>query len=218
MGMQTISDFSDRAVSLIPNYMLKNKAGAVSYFTQEMMAFGDQVQALETAIMAIYLCRGIDAAVEYEYSQTLDDIGSIVGCPPHIVDGSATMSDGDYALALRAQIQMNASQGEPERLISAIQFLTAPAGDTPSKIDFVAYQPASVCLNVDNPEVIPIYLQQVMDKVKAAGVALTVQISTDHMFCFSLDGFTPWYTGGKGFRPTSASSDGGQLASPIFME
>lgn len=218
MGLQTISDYSARALSLIPNYMLRNKAGDVSYFAQEMMALGDQVQALETAIMAVYLYRGIDAAVSGVYSQTLDDIGTIVGCPPHIVGGSSTMSDADYAIALRAQISMNTSQGEPERLISALQFLTTEPGGAASKVDYIRINPASVCLNIEDPAVVPSFLEQTMNQVKAGGVAISVQQSTARPFCFSVDGSTPWFPNGKGFGDNPTDVNGGQLAYSLFTE
>jgi hypothetical protein len=231
MGMQTIPNYSDRAISLLPEFMKRNKAGDVSYFAQEIMAFADQIQALETAIMAVYLYRGIDAAVSGGYSQTLDDIGGIVGCPAHIVAGSLTMTNAEYAIALRAQIQMNASRGEPERLIAAIQFLSTSPGGTSCKVDYIQMQPASAVLNLENPSwpdflgkdlsgslaLIPFW-QQVMDKVKAGGVALSVQQSSSRPFCFSIDGATPWYSNGKGFGNNSTDVNGGQLATPLFTE
>jgi len=174
------------------------------------MAFGDQVQALETAIMAIDLYRGIDSALAGGYSQTLDDIGAIVGCPAHIVDGSPSMADSDYAVALRVQILINASQGEPERLIAALQFLSTTPGSTPTKIDYWEQYVARACLNVRDPQQFSTVLQQVMDIVKAGGVALEIQETEEPAFIFGGDRMTdadpgeeddtdPYYSNGEGF-------------------
>ena len=224
MVMTPITDYADRAESLTPQFLKKNADGDQSNFAKEMRAFADQVQALEDAAFLVYLTRGIDSALAYGIAQSwasntnpvLDDIGSIVGAP------RKKLSNVDYALAIKAQIQMNASQGEPERLIFALQQMITTPGNAFPKINLTEMQPATVILSIENPEdPLPTYtwlIQQTMDKVKAAGVALEVQKSTARPFCFSVDGATPWYANGKGFGNNSTDVNGGELATPIIRE
>jgi hypothetical protein len=183
-----------------------------SNFSLEMQAFGDHVQAIETAAFAVYLYRGIDAALAMGYSSTLDDIGSIVGAPRY------EYSDIDFAIAIKAKIQMNASQGEPERLISALQNIMTIPGNNLVKVDYFEGQPARVFMNVELQEIIPANLQYILDGVKSAGVALSIQQSKSRPFCFSANGTTPWYANGKGFGNNDTDENGGQLATPLFTE
>jgi hypothetical protein len=220
MPLEIMTDYENRAESLIPQFLKSDSAGNQSNFAKEMRAFAYQVQLIENAALGIYAIRGIEAALDYgiEYgwpadvNPFLDDIGSIVGAPRQ------TSLNVDYALAIKAQIQINASKGEPERLIMAIQQIVTIPGNTAPKIDYIDMQLASVCLNIENPQVIPWHLKQSMDKVKSAGVSLEIQQSTARPFCFSLDGATPWYSNGKGFGNNSSDINGGQFATPLLRE
>lgn len=222
--MTPITDYANRAESLTPQFLKKNADSDQSNFAKEMRAFADQVQELEDAAFIVYTYRGIDSALAYGADQgwasnvnpVLDDIGSIVGAPRQ------SLLNVDYALSIKAKIQMNASQGEPERLVAALQQIITTPGNNHPKIDLIEIQPATVCLNLENPEnPLPIatwLIQQTMDKVKTAGVALEIQKSTARPFCFSVDSATPWYSNGKGFGNNSTDVNGGQLATPLFTE
>jgi hypothetical protein len=220
MASTKITDYAARAESLTPQFLKKNADGDQSNFALEMSAFAGQVQALENAAFQVYLYRGIDAALQYgidqgwdvNTNQLLDDIGSIVGAPRQ------GETNANYSVAIKAQIQMNASQGEPERLISALQQIVTDPGSTSPVIDFIAMQPARVCLNIELPQQIPWYMQQVMDKVKSGGVSLEIQQSTERPFCFSVDGTAPWFANGKGFGINASDVNGGELATPLIRE
>lgn len=220
MSIIPITNYEDRAESLVPEFLKRDALlGDRSFFTAEVRAFAAQVQVLENTIMDVYLYRGIDSALIYGAAHgfgdsatenpILDGIGDIVGQPRNL------LSNAKYAIMIKAKIQMNATQGEPERIIAALQAITTTPGNTPKHIDYQNSFPAGITLTVENPDVIPSRLQDIMESVVSGGVSVVIHQRGGRPFCFSLDGVHPYYASGKGFGINSTDPNGGQLAYPI---
>ena len=92
------------------------------------------------------------------------------------------MSDTDYIPLLVAKIQMNASGGEPERLIAALKALT-----NTTTVNYHDYYPCLVSLEFAGTSVID-NLWTFMKRLVAAGVALRlVQVDATTPFTFDSD-------------------------------
>ena len=217
MAIIPITNYSDRAQSLVPEFLKRDALlGDKSFFVEEVRAFAAQVQLLEDAAMDVYLYRGIDSALIYGAANgfgndatanpILDGIGDIVGQPRNL------MTNVQYAVMIKAKIQMNATQGEPERIIAALQAITTTPGNTPKRVHFQNSFPAGVTLTVENPDIIPDRMQDIMERIVSGGVSVIIQQSTGRPFCFSLNGTAPYYPYGKGFGINSTDVNGGQLA------
>jgi hypothetical protein len=225
MAITPITNYEDRAESLVPEFLKRDEEfGDKSFFVLEVRAFAAQVQILEDAAMDVYLYRGIDSALVHGAANgfgnnattnpILDGIGDIVGQPRNL------MTNVQYAVMIKAKIQMNATQGEPERIIAALQAITTIPGNTPKKVNYFNSFPAGVTLVVENPDTILFVsdrLHEIMESVLSGGVSVSiVKIGSDtRPFCFSLDGINPYYSYGKGFGNNNADPNGGQLAYPI---
>jgi hypothetical protein len=222
MSMTPITDYEDRAESLIPEFLKRNAAGAQSNFAKEVRAFAAMVQELEDAINDVYLYRSIDQALIYGAANgfgdsatenpILRDIGSAVGQPRY---GNPLWTNAQYAPMIKAKIAMNASQGEPERIIAALQTITTTPVNTPKRVEYVNSFPAGITLTVEDPDTVPANMQQIMESVVSGGVSVKIQQRTGRPFCFSLDGVNPYYSYGKGFGINSTDVNGGQLAFPL---
>jgi hypothetical protein len=176
--MNKITDYEDRAENLIPEQLKKiyggSNKGLQSNFAKEIRLFASQVQALEDAAWDVYTKRTIDAAVTFSLDAVLDRIGELVG------ESRLARSNFDYAVAIRARIQMNASQGEPERLISAIRSVC----DT-EDIDYQDLSPATIHIQFGS-DTAPSNILEIMKKIKSGGVQIfLVKSDPDDAFMFA---------------------------------
>jgi hypothetical protein len=180
--MDKITDYEDRAENLTPEQLKKiyggSNKGLQSNFAKETRLFAAQVQALEDAAWDVYTKQTIDAAVTFSLDAVLDRIGELVG------ESRLARSNFDYAVAIRARIQMNASQGEPERLISAIRAVC-----TTEDITYLEFYPATIYLTFGSSTA-PANIAEIMRKIKSGGVKLDlVRSDADEPFiCTRLDG------------------------------
>ena len=97
--------------------MAFTKKSTVSDFANELRAFGYEVQLIENTFFEIMSSRCLSVAVGAQ----LDVLGVVAGggdCP------RLGLGDTDYRARIQAQIAMNQSNGEPERLITALQVFT----------------------------------------------------------------------------------------------
>lgn len=220
MAITPITNYEDRAESLVPEFLKRDTLlGDKSFFVEEVRAFAAQVQILEDAVMDVYLYRGIDAALIYGAAHgfgdtatenpILDGLGDIVGQPRNL------LTNAQYAIMIKAKVQMNATQGEPERIIAALQAITTTPGNTPKRVHFQNSFPAGITLTVENPDIIPDRMQDIMESVVSGGVSVVIHQITGRPFCFSLDGVHPYYSFGRGFGNNSTDPLGGQLAYPL---
>ena len=151
--------------------------GDQTLFSKEVQAFADQAQALDNAIQDVYNLRGVYTAT----GMTLDYVGDQVGCTR-----PAGMSDTNFQDLILAQIQMNASGGEPERIISAVRALT-----NATTINYREIYPCLVWLEIQ-ATIFPLNFWTFMKRLVAAGVALNiVSLNTTKPFYFdsSTNGF-----------------------------
>jgi hypothetical protein len=97
----------------------------------------NQAQELENVNKDLYNGRYIDGAVGTQ----LDGIGSIVGAERSGAD------DEQYRNAIRFQIMINKSGGEPETLIEALRFISQS-----DKVSLKEFFPAKVAGEISNPD------------------------------------------------------------------
>jgi len=185
--------------------------GDQSNFAKEIRAFAVQVEELVDAANIVYSVRSIDAALQFgidhgwptDTNPVLNDIGDIVGQPRYNHDNA------EYAILLKAKVQMNASRGEPERIISAIRSICQT-----EQIQYEEYYPASIVVTVESDNV-PEELNQIMQKIVSGGVRINlVASSTTDAFAFSDDGTLGTGDTVHGFAPVDQSS-GGKLSALI---
>jgi hypothetical protein len=221
MAITPITNYEDRAESLVPEFLKRDPiTGDKSFFVMELRAFAAQVQILENAAMGVYFYRGIDAALVYgaahgfgndsTQNPILDGIGNIVGQPRNL------LTNVQYALTIKAKIQMNASRGEPERIISAAQAITTTPGNTPIKVNYFSQFPAGILLDLENPEIIPVSLQQIMESVVSGGVSIVISADYGNMFNFTSNDSSESDTSDTlGFNE-DGDTFGGQLAEQLI--
>lgn len=178
-------------------------------FSKEIRAFAAQVQALEDAVFDVYSKRNISDAVTYGLDAVLDGFGEIVG------ESRLARNNSDYATAIRARIQMNASKGEPERMIAALKAITGSA-----VVTYRENYPASVAMEYEGIT-IPANLAKTMQKIAPAGVRVTINKTiADPFICTSLDGTgTPIIVSdsvGLGLSSLAEPTHGGKLSALVI--
>lgn len=146
--------------------------GDETIFSKEIEVFSDQVQDLETAINDLYNLRGVLTAT----GKTLDYVGEQVGATrPY------GMSDTDFRALVNAQIQMNMSGGEPERLIAAITALAAATS--------VSYQDYYLMVSLEFAGTVISNLWNTIRRIVSGGVGLRlVQCDATTPFQFDTAG------------------------------
>jgi len=144
--------------------------GDPTLFSKLIQSLAAQIQNLENATWDTGTLRRLDVATVAQ----LDSIGEIVG------ETRQGKSDPEYKTAIIAKIHMNASCGEPERLIAAIKTLTGAT--------IVVYRemfPASVYINFESDTVVN-QLYNYIQRLCPAGVQLLlVQSDDDDAFMFA---------------------------------
>lgn len=185
--------------------------GDLSNFAMEIRSFGIQVEELLDAAAIVKSVRSIDAALQYGIDQgwdadinpLLDGIGDIVGQPRY------NHSNAEYVILLRAKILMNASRGEPERIIAAIRAICQTA-----VIRYDEYYPASIVVEFES-DTAPEGLLAIMQKIVSGGVRIEViRSALTDAFAFSDDGTLVRGDTVHGFAPVDQST-GGRLSSII---
>lgn len=175
--------------------------GEQTNFAKEIKLFAEQVQVLEDAAWDVYTKRTVDACVTYGLSDTLDQIGVLVG------ESRLGRSNSDYATAIRARIQMNSSQGEPERLIAAIKSIC-----NTTICRYYEDYPAKVLLEIET-ESEPADLLNTMQKIASGGVKVTVVVTHGSPFIFSsVADPNPPDEIGLGFSSVASPTHGGKLS------
>lgn len=198
MAFTQITDHVARAKArLIQQYKQKVRVeGLVEALTQE-------VQNLEDTAVQLNELRALDTATGAQ----LDGIGSLVG-----VDREPGQSDADYRMRIKAQIGINLSQGEPERLIETFQVLVAA--------EIVLLQelyPGEVALSSEatfatQEEVDDILA--ILESIAPAGVRVAYIGIFDFDEPFSFEGSL----GGEGFGSTTDPLIGGLFATLVVRD
>lgn len=174
--------------------------GDQSKFAIFVQAFAAQIQSLEDATYDTRMLRRFDVAAD----QQLDDIGSIVG------EARQGKSDVNYKTAIIAKINMNASCGEPERLIAALKALVTDA----VSVHYTEQYPSKVQLEfISDSDAASkyAYIQQVC----SAGVLLIMlQEPTGDLFTLSSSSASETDVA-TGLSNTS-QIDGGKLSQIIY--
>lgn len=146
--------------------------GDKTLFAQMVQVFCELIGELEVATEGVATLRYLSIAE----GEQLDVIGEIVTEP------RLGRSDADYKTAIEARIQINASCGEPERLIAAVAQLTQS-----TEIHLIPAFPAGVYITfVENSSItLPATLFQTLLRVCAAGVKLyLLEIAETDPFTF----------------------------------
>jgi hypothetical protein len=147
--------------------------GDQSRFSKEIQIFATQVQEIEQAISDVISLRELDNAT----GKTLDYVGEVVG-----ISRPYGLNDAAYLIIIKAKIQMNASGGEPERLIAAIRALTT-AGD-------VAFWDIPFLVSLEFPGTSIIDgLWNFIKRIVAGGVELRL-VNVDSLSPFTFDSDT----------------------------
>lgn len=153
--------------------MAKGDPSNVSKFVR---VFANQIQLLENATADVKILRQFAHA---ENAQ-LDSIGAIVG------ENRQGKIDAEYRIAILARINLNASRGEPERIIAALKAITGA-----TLIHYRENYPACIEIDFYAPTIV-IGLLEYMQKICPGGVKLILeQIISVHPFIFDVgpDGF-----------------------------
>lgn len=173
--------------------------GDVSNIAKLVRIFVDQLQEAEDVTKDVATLRQFDYAV----GQQLDNIGEIVG------EERLGRDDAEYKDAIVFRIFINASNGEPETLITALRTLTQALD-----IRYRELHPAKVHMAFD-ATVLPGNLGTIMQGLCPAGVDLELVWSdADEPFIFTGQGISLPDTDGLGFSST-AQVEGGKLSSLI---
>ena len=144
--------------------------GDKTIFSKEIQADADQAQDLENAIWAVKDARSVENAT----GATLDYIGEVVGC-----NRPTGYEDESYRLLIKAQIQMNASGGEPERLIAGVVALAGA-----SWVRYMDYYPCMVSLEFAGTAIANLWT--LIKRIVAGGVWLRF-VQADGANAFQFD-------------------------------
>lgn len=166
--MDRITDHAGRALELLPEqFRGKDRLEGM------LNALSAEVQSAEDALYELIDQRALANA---EGAQ-LDGIGEIVGEPRN------GRPDSAYRIAIRRQIQINVSSGEPEVAIGLAAILTES-----DDVELIEYHPGAVVIRVSGPE-LPERLHQAVDLVVPAGVEVQL-VSAEGDPAFGFDGGT----------------------------
>lgn len=169
--------------------------GDQTLFSKFLQAFAAQVQNLENAIDDIRLLRRLTVAADAQ----LDSLGEIVG------ETRQGKTDTNYRTAIIAKIQMNASCGEPERIIAALKALTGA-----TDVKYSEIYPATIYINFSSDTTVN-ELYNYLQRLCPTGVRLILtQSDEDGAFTLSSSGVSETSTT-EGFA-NLAQTTGGKLS------
>jgi len=139
-------------------------------------SWGAMVQDVEDIIDDLYRNRALDTAT----GQQLDEIGTIVG------EHRGGRSDSDFRTAIKIRIFINASEGDPETVMTALRWITEG-----TVVHLWEVFPAGVTLQTDGPTA-PADLVEKMNQVTSAAIlsvfiASTFGISDDPLVFSEVD-------------------------------
>ncbi len=154
-------------------------------------AISNVKQEIEHTILDLMDKRVLDNAE----GQQLDNLGDLVGLPR---EGK---TDDEYRTEIGTQIQINLSGGQSEILISVVSSLT-----NSTVVQLTDSYPAKINLTFNGTA--PSNLSSVINRLKAAGVEVTLTQISNNPFVFEGD------TDGLGFSDEDFP-DGGELSEAI---
>jgi len=148
-----ITDYVERTLALLVE-QFKGKPR----FEGILSALATQIQDIENATFQLFFDRALTTAVGAQ----LDQIGTVVGLARN------GLSDSDYRAQLGAQVLVNTSQGDPERLIEVVRIITSSA-----LVVLAEPKPGYVQISFDGtaPDPVPLFVAKI-DSVAPAGVRL----------------------------------------------
>ena len=193
------------AVDEITNHIQLAKARLIQQYkgdedVEALVEMGtNDKQDQETAFQQMNNERGLDSSVGAQ----LDGIGKIVG-----LERLPGESDDAYRVRIKAQIGINLSQGEPERMIETFKILTGAPFVYFQKLDSGEVALSS-SINFGTQEEVDDIIQ-IMESVAPAGVrvAFIGVFDADLSDTFAFAGNLP----GKGFGSVSDVNKGGKFA------
>lgn len=156
--------------------------GDKTLFAQMVEVFCTLLEELETATDDLLTKRFISSPAA---DAQLDGIGEIVNEP------RLDRIDADYLTAILARVQMNASCGEPERVIAATLQLTQS-----TTVHLIQAYPAGIYVEfiINASFTLPTTLFASLQRICAAGVKLWL-VGIDDTVPFTFDGTYGWDAG-----------------------
>lgn len=133
-------------------------------------------------------------AIDTSFGVTLDGIGDIVG------EDRQGRTDGDFRIAIKTRIFLNASSGEPDTLIRAVRELTVA-----TSVQYNENYPAFVEL-ISNGTVFTTEMVEQLDLLAAGGVKLVLIVTPNiaNVFTFADEDGVP-NLAGLGYSEVDAS-------------
>lgn len=160
-------------------------------------------QDLEDTATQLNTLRSVDTATGAQ----LDGIGEIVG-----VEREGGQSDADYRVRIKAQIGINLSQGQPERIISTFQVLKEAELVLLQQLQPAAIGISSEATFVDQEEVDEIL--EILESISPAGVRVDFIGIFDADEPFAFQGSIS----GLGFGSTTDPLLGGLFATLVLRD
>ena len=129
----------------------------------------DQIQDLEDAFFEVLQERSLETAI----GEQLDLLGTVIGL------ARAGRTDDQYRTALKVQIQVNLSQGEPNRILDVVESITD------ADLLYFEFFPASFAIQIDGTIDDPLVLFDTVRRMKPAGVDFYLTQTFDPPFALS---------------------------------
>lgn len=159
------------------------------------------IQEIEGVLTQLNVLRMLSTATGVQ----LDLIGTIVGLERFPGD-----TDDEYRQKIMAEIKVNTSEGEPERVIETYQLFTSAA-----LVLLLEWFPAAISLQSDYmpPDQARVdLLLSIIEKVLPAGVRCDSLVAFDPTEAFAMEGSLP----GLGFDDDAAPGTGGKFPTEFF--
>lgn len=206
ISLATYGYLSGTALPAIIDYCVEAKSRLAEQFKNSydlqglVCALLSEIQELEVVFSDLMINRALDTAVGAQ----LEGIAEIVGAD---ISGMTTQEARN---AIRAQIALNVSNGEPEFVINFVKEVT--------DADHIIYSelyPAKIHIFTDG-QTIPSNLITLIKSVIPAGVGIEVVCSfgDDMPFAFAPEGGIP-DPNGLGFGETTYPDEGGVISEKI---
>jgi len=191
MAIEKITDYKERALDRLL-LQFKDKPNFESILT----IFSEQIQELETIFCQLIEQRNLNTAT----GQTLDLMGTIVG------QDRLGFDDTFYQSLLKAKVGENTSEGDIDKIITIVQFLTGA-----NLVDLQEWFPLAIGIGIDtelDPDLIN-FLYERLNAVDVGGARLEQIWCFDPQEGFAFDGNQ---TNALGFGDINDSNEGGLFA------
>lgn len=191
-----ITDYCERATDrLAEEYKGKTRIEDI------LCAFTNTIQELEFVFQDLKANRSINTATGIQ----LDDIGEIVGL------ARQGLTDAQYQIAIKLQIVINTSNGEPESIIAYVKGLTNST--------FVFYRPAypaAYSLEINGTTLPPNIIKQV-EIASPSGVAVDIvsTLGSTKVFRLAVESGYTALPNSAGFSEPTVIGSGGTLGERI---